>query len=298
MTVQRHRQSLLAASISVRLVLVGFIGLALRLFLPSRVAENRGEPTLLLGNGPSLAQDLNKLELKNYESVAAVNFFAATEWFDVVKPSYYFVQDTYWFDENNLREKASLTFDAIRKKLSWEMDFFYPAEFSRSTVISELSEIPGLNLRPLRHHSWPPFASLVSAVDLLPQFSSSNRKIVHRLWDMKLASVPPVGVVSNALFELILSGSKKIDILGLDMSMVLDLRVDSDGSTQFLPKHFYGTAVTPETPLARTNTMSNSYIKIAKKFESFYLLEGYARHRGCVVRNLSSFTLLDAFRNN
>jgi len=191
-----------------------------------------------------------------------------------------------------------MTVDAIRKKLSWEMDFFYPAEFSRSTVISELSEIPGLSLRPLNHYSWPSFDSLISAVNLLPQFSSNNRKIVYRLWDMRLATVPPSGVVSNALFELILSGSKKIDILGLDMSMVLDLSVDSDGLTQFLPKHFYGAAGTPEKPMARTNTMSNSYIKIAEKFESFYLLEGYARHRGCAVRNLSSFTLLDGFRSN
>jgi len=292
------RRRLLHHSISVRLFLVGLLGLILLKVAPTSEVGNNDESVLVIANGPSLSHDIKAFDLGNYDASVAVNFFAATDWFEIVRPKYYFIQDPFWFEPlRNLGPKASSVFAGISEKLTWNMELMFPAEYSDCETILALGKNSNITLRPLAQYTWPSFVGLMSTVDLLPHFSQANRRQIFRLWDRGLAQVLTNGVVQTTMFEFIRNGARKIDVLGLDMSMALDLAVDEKGQTQYYPRHFYGKATIPEKPLSgdRANKMADSYRAIAQKFDVFDLLAGYSMHRGCRVRNLSSLTLLDSF---
>ena len=63
---------------------------------------------LILGNGPSLAEDLPRLiERREHETkdVMAVNFFALDERFETVRPAYYVLSDPMFFRDSACRER-------------------------------------------------------------------------------------------------------------------------------------------------------------------------------------------------
>ena len=72
-----------------------------------------GEPkpsVLILGNGPSLAEDLPRLiERREHETkdVMAVNFFALDERFETVRPAYYVLSDPMFFRDSACRDRVA-----------------------------------------------------------------------------------------------------------------------------------------------------------------------------------------------
>lgn len=293
------RKIILSLSVSLKLISVGALGYLYQRLWGSMNVAKQEKNILVIANGPSLNHDLPKISRKNFDAVVAVNYFAATAYFTEFKPDYYFIQDPFWFDNiENLTPKARGMLEGIIRELSWPMQLIFPSNYLESEPIKKLSELPLLTLVPLPQYRWPGFHSLISRVDLLPYFSLMNRKLLFRLWDRHLTQILSNGVVQTALFELIRSGIKNIDVLGLDMSMGKELHLDKDGTVNFYPVHFYGAAKTPEEPLAgiKENSMAASYRAIAQKFEVFYLIEEYARARGATITNLSSDSNLDAFK--
>ena len=76
-----------------------------------RRAGPTGDPSrgmVILGNGPSLAEDLPRLiARREYEArdFMAVNFFAEDDRFEVVRPGYYVLSDPMFFRDSECREK-------------------------------------------------------------------------------------------------------------------------------------------------------------------------------------------------
>ena len=80
---------------------------------------------LILGNGPSLAEDLPRLiERREHETkdVMAVNFFALDERFETVRPAYYVLSDPMFFRGSACRDRVAELYRVLDEKVTWPMN--------------------------------------------------------------------------------------------------------------------------------------------------------------------------------
>ena len=97
----------------------------------------------ILGNGPSLAEQLPRLiEQKEWEQadMMAVNFFALSEEFEVVKPKYYLISDPMFFRKAGRSERIDNFYKALAERVSWPMtlyvQYYNPEHFDYAAAIA------------------------------------------------------------------------------------------------------------------------------------------------------------------
>ena len=104
-----------------------------------RRAGPTGDPSrgmVILGNGPSLAEDLPRLiARREYEArdFMAVNFFAEDDRFEVVRPGYYVLSDPMFFRDSECRDRVAALYRTLDSKVTWPMtlyvQFYNPEKF-------------------------------------------------------------------------------------------------------------------------------------------------------------------------
>ncbi len=93
--------------------------------LPKASVEN----CLILGNGPSLKQSLEKdLDMFKKSTLMCVNNFAASAEFTMLKPSYYVILDPGFFIDKQRKDIVE-TFGILKNNVDWELTSFYPLYF-------------------------------------------------------------------------------------------------------------------------------------------------------------------------
>ena len=78
----------------------------------------------ILGNGPSLSVQLPALiESREWEQCdfMAVNFFALSEEFSIVKPKYYVISDPIFFRAAGRSERVEQFYRALAERVDWPM---------------------------------------------------------------------------------------------------------------------------------------------------------------------------------
>ena len=95
-------------------------------------AKKSGQNNLvILGNGPSLKEFVQgHLSFLENKAVVVVNFFARTEFFEIIKPDYYvIISPEYFLDEEKkeFAEDRVLTFKTLANKTQWPMELIVPA---------------------------------------------------------------------------------------------------------------------------------------------------------------------------
>ena len=100
-------------------------------FLPKPHISGKKEAIFVLGNGPSLNNDLEKyFDLINSYDVLGVNFFWKSPYFTKIKPKYYvIISENYWAKNQMKTNKEGRleTFKQLAGKVDWEMHLFVPA---------------------------------------------------------------------------------------------------------------------------------------------------------------------------
>ena len=95
-----------------------------------RRAGPTGDPSrgmVILGNGPSLAEDLPRLiARREYEArdFMAVNFFAEDDRFEVVRPGYYVLSDPMFFRDSECRDRVAALYRTLDSKVTWPMTLY------------------------------------------------------------------------------------------------------------------------------------------------------------------------------
>lgn len=287
-----------SVKVSIQLSFAGFLGWLAGVQPKCSLIAKGVSSALIIGNGPGFEGDRSRLRSGDYECVLATNSFAATSYFQEIKPTHYILQDSYWFEDPTKRNsKARTALESLVKKTTWTIQLFVPAQFQTSNTVKELSENPFLTINPMHQSLLPSAWPFLGSTDLRHTLRGGNILLLQKLWTNRLLNVDATGVASTALFELILANVKRIDLVGVDMSMALDLRVSPSGQVGFFPSHFYGTAQTPQPALSggAKSTMAEEYRAVASKFTTFDLLADFAYRRGIEVTNLSDRSLLDSF---
>lgn len=243
-----------------------------------------GEKCLVLGNGPSLRQTIEKHGdyLAAHPSLC-VNTFCLSDEYLLLRPMYYVMLDPgLWFADNKLIDE---TMSAIKTKTSWTLHLIVPYEAKRSKLISSLGENSLIHIHYINYVVFKGFDS-----------------IAHSFYRKNKAMPQSQNVLVASLFLAINLGYKRIELFGADHSWHELLALNEDNIVCLKQVHFYeNEAQVNYVPFYKamhideTFRMDEAFQAWAKVFHGYHRIRKYAESRDCLVYNASEKTYVDAF---
>ena len=109
---------------------------------------------VILGNGPSLAEDLPRLIERGEhrtKDVMAVNYFALDERFGVVRPAYYVLSDPMFFRDSACRDRVAELYRVLNEKVTWPMNLY--VQYYNPEHFDYRAALPNPNIRIVRFHT-------------------------------------------------------------------------------------------------------------------------------------------------
>lgn len=251
----------------------------------------RGLNVLLLGNGPSLAKNLADLKLDEFDEIVAVNSMSKTQLFEEIRPTVYFLQDRYWFDESpKMANKRQATLDGLMAA-TWPIDIYFPRRYIGSGFTTNLAQNSNLNLHPLGQYG---LEFGLNNAHFVYSLGKKMSAFVFWMWDLQIATIPSTGIVSNALFELVKCRAQSVYLVGVDMTMAADLKLSkNEAKAVFEPRHFYSEI--QEDDFSKDYKVGEFYAYISSKFQTFDIISSYSVKVGCEVINIGDESILDSF---
>jgi hypothetical protein len=247
--------------------------------------QKKSERCFVLGNGPSLGQDMRSLEdLRGKGEIFCVNGFAESELYQQLKPNYYvFADAAYWSsdispDIKSMRERL---FHCIRHKTIWRLTIYVPFEgkvFLENAIASKNIDIVGYNNVPLNGKS----------------------PAIYKLYDWGLGLPPVNNVLVATLYFAVRHGYKEIILLGADHSWHETIFLNGQNEVCMRDTHFYNPNA-PQVPWrtgredGRTFTMPLLFDALGKMFAGHWSVQGYAKSKSISIVNASSKTYVDAY---
>lgn len=254
----------------------------LKVALMSRRPTPRSKPregtVIVMGNGPSLREAMEKQGdvLKKYPKIA-VNFSALTPDFLTLHPEYYILADIAFF----LSEKSGKV-PELWKRLSeveWEMTLFLPATARKMEEVKRLPE----NIT-VKYYNLTPAEGIPS--------------LMHPLYDAGLAMPRPRNVLVPSIMNLIREGFKRIILVGADHNWSRTLWVTDRNRVVSVQPHFYKD---DDAELRRAEEIFSNvhihevYQNYAIAFKAYFDVERYARKKGVEILNATPESFIDAF---
>lgn len=245
----------------------------------------------VLGNGPSLAEDLKgRLDVLSTGDVVCVNSFVTTDWYETIQPKYYVIADpSYWLASHHERYIAHREkfFEQILSKTSWPLTMYVPFA-AKDLFEATLSHEQNIRLIYFNND-----------LEL-----GGTKDTLHMLYDLGLGMPLVHNVLISAIFLPLRLGYKKIILLGADHSWHQTLALDDANRVCIRVPHFYN-ADAQLKPLGMGEmavhgekffTMATLFSAFAGMFDGYWKLEAYSKHLGAQIYNASSVTFIDAFK--
>lgn len=245
----------------------------------------------ILGNGPSLKSQLPKLiEQREWEQadMMAVNFFALSEEFWLIKPKYYTISDPMFFREAGRSERITSLYNALAK-VDWQMtlyvQFYNPERFDYAAAIGN-----NPNIRIVRFHSTI-FRGLRSV-----EFWCYRHGLGSGNWGT---------VVQNGILTAIQIGYRTIELYGVDHTLLDGLTVDNQNRLCRIASHYYDSTPAEAKPIfynatnpPRPYTMAEYLAETAELFRGHEVLRDFAAEQGVRIINRTAGSLIDAYERN
>ena len=241
---------------------------------------------LILGNGPSLAEDLPRLiERREHETkdVMAVNFFALDERFETVRPAYYVLSDPMFFRDSACRDRVAELYRVLDEKVTWPMNlyvqYYNPERFDYRTAL------PNPNIRIVRFHT---------------QLYRGFRGVEFWLFRRGLGSANFGTVVQVCEYVALLLEYKTLELYGVDHTLLDGLCVDEENRLCRADGHYYDAVPATPKPMFqkvphRPYTMSVYLAEVAELFRGHEVLSDYAASLGARIINRTRGSMIDAY---
>lgn len=238
----------------------------------------------ILGNGPSLMDDIEVLKERDKTVIISVNHFPSTDLFTQIKPEYHVVLAPELFDPN-VDEKylvqSKTLFSAIDEKTNWRLTLFVPLlakkyPFWRQHINNENVNVYYFNTTPIEGMSW------VSKI----------------IFNLKLGLPRPHNVLIPSIMLAIWMKIKNIVLLGTDHSWLKDIIVTADNQVLVGQRHFYNTNPDPSTMKNRgrgSRRLHEVLQKLVFTFKAYYEVQSYATFKKCSILNLTVDSFIDVF---
>jgi len=237
---------------------------------------------IVLGNGPSLKNDLDKIKIKaDSHDFICVNNFCSSPYYIIFKPTMYVFLDAYFFSDKahvmwiSQREK---TFKIINENTTWPMQVFLPSganeDIVKEIINNKNVEIVKINVR-----------------------ASNN----INLYNSGYFGPEQCNVLIYAVYLAIWSKYKNIKIYGADMSFHKDIDVDQNNNALVMVFKHFDSKDTVETCMKNPErivpfTMTEIMQLTADTFNAHELLNKFAKKHNIDIVNCSSYSLIDAYR--
>ena len=241
---------------------------------------------VILGNGPSLAEDLPRLiERREHltKDVMAVNFFALDERFEVVRPAYYVLSDPMFFRDSAYRDRVAELYRALDEKVTWPMNLY--VQYYNPERFDYRAALPNPNIRIIRFHT---------------HLYRGFRGVEFWLFRRGLGSANFGTVVQGCEYVALLRGYKTLELYGVDHTLLDGLCVDDENRLCRADGHYYDDAPAVPKPIfqkvpRRPYTMSVYLAEVAELFRGHEVLRDYARSLGARIINRTRGSMIDAY---
>lgn len=245
----------------------------------------------ILGNGPSLKKQLPKLiEQREWEQadMMAVNFFALSEEFRLIKPKYYILSDPMFFRKAGHSERIENLYNALAK-VEWQMtlyvQYYNPEKFDYTAAIAN-----NPNIRIVKFHS---------------TVFHGFRSVEFWCYRHGLGSGNWGTVVQNGILTAIQIGYRTIELYGVDHTLLDGLTVDNQNRLCRTASHYYDTTPAEPKPIyynatnpPRPYTMAEYLTETAELFRGHEVLRDFAKEEGVKIINRTAGSLIDAYERD
>ena len=243
----------------------------------------------ILGNGPSLKQQLPKLiEHKEWEQadMMAVNFFAQSDEFTTIKPKYYVLSDPMFFRQAGHSERIDNLYKALATKVTWPMilyvQHYNPEHFNYHAAIEGN---PNIRIVPFHSTLFHGFRNV--------EFWCYRHGLGSGNWGT---------VVQNGILAAIQIGYKTIELYGVDHTLLDGLMVDDQNRLCRTQSHYYDSAPAEPKPIfynatnpPRPYTMAEYLAETAELFRGHEVLRDFAITEDVRIINRTLGSLIDAY---
>lgn len=247
---------------------------------PIQVAADK--ELVILGNGPSLRTLLDKEpEFRVGRDLMAVNFFAITPEFTVLKPEHYILADPHFFNLDGKDSNVASLWENLLSS-SHAMTLHIPANMRRHPSVKKF--VTGGNGRNLLCFNMTP--------------GEGFKRVRNVLYSHKLAMPRPRNVMIPAIMEAIASGYKKIYLAGADHTWSRTLSVDESNRVVSVQPHFYKDGAEEQRRVYSEyagyhlhDILKSLYIA----FSSYHLIADFIKERDIAIINITPGSFIDAF---
>ena len=187
---------------------------------------NASGKILILGNGPSLGEQLPRLiseKASEQGDIMAVNFFSLSADFTTLKPKYYVLSDPQFFRRAGYNERIEAMYKALAENVSWPMtlyvQYYNPEKFDYAAAIGH-----NPNIKIVKFHT-----------TLFRGF----RNVEFWCYRHGLGSGNFGTVVQNGEFIAMLLGYRTIELYGVDHTLLEGLTVNEKNQLCRIKSHYY-----------------------------------------------------------
>lgn len=245
---------------------------------------------VILGNGPSLAEDLPRLIARGEHTakdIMAVNYFALDERFTTVRPAYYVLSDPMFFRDSVCRDRVAELYRTLAEKVTWPMNLY--VQYYNPEGFDYRAALPNSNIRIVRFHT---------------QMYRGFRSLEFWLFRRGLGSANFGTVVQVGEYVALLLGYKRIELYGVDHTLLDGLCVDDGNRLCRIDRHYYdGAEAAAPQPIYKKvphvpYTMAEYLAEVAELFRGHEVLRDYAAALGARIVNRTRGSMIDAYERN
>lgn len=246
---------------------------------------------VILGNGPSLNEDLEALNKIGFSGdYMAVNFFAQTQLFEKLKPNNYVLADPLFFkfDENEAYySKVKEFFISLYEKCKWEINVFIPYGYVR------------------KYNKWLDILELKNEHINVSIYNKTNMNgtssAVQYFYKKKWGMPSPTTVLIPCSMIGIVMGYKKIGLTGAGHNYHEGIAMSKDNVLQIKVPHFYDGEEEEYKPYYKpggeeTYTISELFMVLHKMFGSYKYVSKFAEQVGVQMVNYSKDSYIDEIK--
>lgn len=248
------------------------------------LAPRRGTMAIL-GNGPSLAEELPVLLCEPGDrDFMAVNYFALDERFALLKPSCYVLSDPMFFRDSPLRDRVAELYRVMNERVAWPMTLY--VQYYNPERFDYRAALPNPLIRIVPFHT-----------TLFRGF----RSLEFRLFRRGLGSANFGTVVQVGEYIALLLGYRRVELYGVDHTLLEGLCVDGRNRLCRADRHYYddGTAREPQPVFQKVPpvpyTMASYLAEVAELFRGHEVLRDYAAWLGARIVNCTRGSMIDAY---
>ena len=247
-------------------------------------SSNNENNIVVLGSGPSLFEDLGRIENLDNCKYLAVNDFITSKLFCELKPNYYVLADPGYFDKDCDNILVVKTINLL-SKVEFQVQLFIPFIYYKMFIKNNPNILDNNYLRISPFHTNEYYG-----------FERVNFFLYKAGLSMPLVQ----NILIAAVFISINLGYKNVYLLGADHSWLYDLRVNLDNRVCQYKRHFYNSEESNQMePFFKspgvTYKMHEILVVLSRTFYGYLKLENYSKKRNARVINVTKNSYIDAF---